>query len=173
MRQVQLQRLPVITVIERNPHRSFSSSKEQALADGILANCIDRRIRQAVCDQLPGLATIVRSVDVGSEVVDPKAADRGIGRVLVKMRSLNLGYLAPRCQLWRRDIAPILPAIMRDPDPSVVCPCPEGIYIVERGSQSINHTSLFHRVRIFREHGTDAGWNTRLWAREVGANGLP
>src|ERR1700735_3923827 len=100
MRQIQLQRFPVIAVVEGNPHAGSSSGKEQALPDGDFAHGVDRSvIRETVSDQLPGLASIVRMVDIRMKVVDAEAAEGSEGGLLVEMRGCLLRHFAPRNQL--------------------------------------------------------------------------
>ena len=80
VRQIQLQRLPVIAIVKRNPDGIFRAGKQQAFAHRIFAHRVDRaEIGQAGGDQLPGLAAIVRAVDVRMQVVDAEAADGGVG----------------------------------------------------------------------------------------------
>ncbi len=42
MRQIQLQRLPVIAVVERRPNAIFAAGEEQSLAYRIFAHGVDR-----------------------------------------------------------------------------------------------------------------------------------
>ena len=75
--QVELQRRPVIAVVERDPHTRLGAGKEQPFANGIFAHRVDGRVvRQAGGDQLPSLTAIVRAVDVRLQVVDAEAAHR-------------------------------------------------------------------------------------------------
>ena len=65
VRQIQLQGLPVVAVVERDPDRIFRAGKQQAFAHGIFAHRVHRaEVGQAGGDQLPGLAAVVRAVDI-------------------------------------------------------------------------------------------------------------
>jgi hypothetical protein len=86
MRQVQLQRLPVIAIIKRYPDGIFCARVKKAFAHGIFANRVDRtKIRKAGSDERPILAAVVRAVDVRVRVVDAETANRGICRLLVEV----------------------------------------------------------------------------------------
>ena len=131
-RKVQLQGLPAISIIERNPDSIFCAREQQALADGIFAHGIDgAEVRQSGRDQFPALAAVVRAIDVGMRVVDAEAAHRGIGSVLVEMRWGELGDLAPWSQLFGGDVSPVLPAIASDPKQAVIGSGPQSIERLE------------------------------------------
>ena len=68
-RQIQPQRLPVIAVVERNVDGRLGAGEEQALLFRILADDVHLAAgalvaRQAVDDARPGLAGVVRAIDV-------------------------------------------------------------------------------------------------------------
>ena len=84
VRQIQLEGLPVRAVIERNVHAEFGARVEQAGAIGILADDARGLVRGdavlAIGEARPGLAEIVRAVDVRREVAEQVAVDRGVRR---------------------------------------------------------------------------------------------
>src|SRR6476660_8490417 len=65
MRQVKLQRLPVIAVIERNEYAALGSREQQSLAHRIFAHYVHRSVIGKAGDNfLPTFAEVVRAVDV-------------------------------------------------------------------------------------------------------------
>jgi hypothetical protein len=75
VRQIQLQRAPVITLIKGDPYRGLGGRKEQATALRIFAHRIRGRVRrEARDDRLPGAAAVARTVEVGMEVIDAHTA---------------------------------------------------------------------------------------------------
>ncbi len=116
VRQIELQRLPVVSVIKRNPNRIFSPGEEQAFANGIFAHRVDgAEVRQAGCNQLPVLAAVVCAIDIGAKIVDAEPTHRSVRSALVEVRRGDLRDLAPRSQFFRRDIGPILPGVVCNP----------------------------------------------------------
>ena len=121
VRQVQLQRLPVLTVIERCPHGFLGRREQQALALWILADGIHGGIRRQACgDGLPGPARVAGAVHVRAQVVDAHAAHGYVGGVDIEMRRLDLRHLAPGRQRGRRDVRPARSVIARHPDKPVI-----------------------------------------------------
>src|SRR4030088_2481999 len=79
-RQIQLQRLPLPSVIERNEHASFRAAKKQAVMPGIDAHGMNIRIRGKTVHKLgPSFTEIGGLKNVRREVVHLVAFD-GDGR---------------------------------------------------------------------------------------------
>ena len=93
---VEPQRLPVVAIVEADEDGEFGAGEEQALAHGIFADGVDGRIGQAADDLLPGVAAIVRAIDVRLQVVEADAVDGGVDGVVVEVRGVELRDLAPR-----------------------------------------------------------------------------
>ena len=93
---VEPQGLPVVAIVEADEDGELGGGVEQALAHGIFADGVDGPIGQAADGLLPGLAAIVRAVDVRLEVVEAKAVDGGIDGVVIEVRGVELRDLAPR-----------------------------------------------------------------------------
>src|SRR6266581_786509 len=75
--QIQSQRLPVVAVIERKINRALGAREEQAFAFGIFAHRIDWLvIRNSVYDLLPRFATVVRTINIWVQVVEPEEIGR-------------------------------------------------------------------------------------------------
>ena len=98
--EIELERLPLFAIVERNEYADLGAGEKQALAFRIFANGVDDSAsRQAVDDFIPGLATIVRAQDVRLQVVKADAVDGRVGRGGVKPRGLDERNLAPRRKL--------------------------------------------------------------------------
>src|SRR5579862_818715 len=74
--EIQLQRLPMLAAIERDPYGIFSSSKNQVLTHRIFAYRVNRTdLWKPFNDQFPGLAGVVSTINIWMFIVDAKAAD--------------------------------------------------------------------------------------------------
>ncbi len=172
MRQIQLQRLPVVAVIERNPYRVFGPGKQQALADGIFAHRVHgTEVGQAARDQLPTLAAIVRAIDIWMRIVDAETTDRCVRSLFIKVRGRDLCNLAPRRELFGRDVGPIPSSIASRPDLAVVGAGPKRADAFERWSKCIDHAALF--VGTLGNECADARWHAGVRPRQVRADRLP
>src|SRR6202043_3127833 len=70
VRKIELERLPMVAVVEGNPNAIFRAGKKQASAHMIFADCVNRRaVRQAAGNQLPGLAAVPGAIYVRLEVI--------------------------------------------------------------------------------------------------------
>src|SRR6476646_5014763 len=78
--QVELKRLPGVAVVNREVNAELRPRKEQAFLYAIFTNgshvCA---VGDTVVDSGPGLAKITRAIDVGADIVESMAVDRGIG----------------------------------------------------------------------------------------------
>src|SRR5579864_2564181 len=75
-RQVELQRLPLVAIIERDVNRALGSGEEQAFTFAIFPDRVSRLvIGQTVGDLLPGLAAVVRAVDIRMQVIETETVD--------------------------------------------------------------------------------------------------
>src|ERR1700686_1444283 len=69
-REIELHRLPVRAIIERNVHTRLSAGIEQTTLGRIFADYArERALSNAVGDLLPGLAIVTRLVEIGFVVV--------------------------------------------------------------------------------------------------------
>jgi len=174
VRQIQLQRLPVVAIVEGNPNTLFRAGKEQPFSQRILANRVDGCvIRQTIGDALPGLAAIVRSINVGVRIVNSEAADGSISGSIIEVRSDELCDFAPRSQRRRSNVLPAGAAIPRDPEQAVIGASPNGVNALERRCQSINDASLLVGVRIFACRVSEIDGYAGMGPRQVRADGLP
>ena len=98
-RHVQPQRLPVRRR-RRTTHRPpLGAGEQQALALRILAHGVHRLAGRNACHDLrPGLAAVVRAVDVRAHVVEAERVDRRVGGQRVEPSRVDDRHLRP----WRR-----------------------------------------------------------------------
>src|SRR2546425_5488670 len=69
--EIQLERLPVRTIVQGKVHPGLGPGKQQALALRVFADGPDiRTFRDAVGDQGPALAIIARAVDEWAKIVE-------------------------------------------------------------------------------------------------------
>ena len=65
-RQIELQRLPVVAVIERHVDPEFCSGKQQIFFLRIFANAAQKSMRRnAIGNQLPGRTIVASSIEIG------------------------------------------------------------------------------------------------------------
>src|SRR5262249_25133151 len=70
VRQVELKRLPMVAVVERDMYCSLSAREKKATAEGVLPDGVDRRIVRQPFDGLPPApSAIAGPVDVWLEIV--------------------------------------------------------------------------------------------------------
>ena len=173
-RQIQLQRLPRIAIIERNVDGVFRPREKQSLPQRIFAHGIHRRIiGQSVGNFLPGPAAIVRAVDVSVQIVEPQTVDRRVRRIRIEMRAVQLRHLAPRRQFRRRHLRPVFSRVARQPDQTIVGACPDQIRVNRRRCQRINHSAMFAFRRIARDQPAQIRRNPRIVPRQIRADDLP
>src|ERR1700733_2064077 len=115
MREIELQGLPVVAVVERNPNAIFCAGKQKAFADGIFAHSVDGSvIGQAVRDRLPSFSAVMRAINVRMQIVDAETADGSVGRLLIEMRRGHLLYFVPWEVFGGVIFRPIFPAAASD-----------------------------------------------------------
>jgi hypothetical protein len=128
-RQVVPQRLPVIAIVKRDEDRLFGAGIQQPAPLRILANhADDPAVGNAARDVRPRLAAVVGAVDVRPQVVETQRVDRGVSGVHVEVRRIHDRHLHPRRECRRRDVLPVLAAITRQVNQSVVGPSPNRIF---------------------------------------------
>src|SRR5438552_3931870 len=83
MRQIRLQRLPVVAVIVRNEKSAFRANIEQARPHWVFAYAVriaEHRMRNAISDRFPGLAIVGRFVDERIAIVHLMTIDSEVSR---------------------------------------------------------------------------------------------
>jgi hypothetical protein len=124
--QIILQWMPGRAVVKGHEDADFGAGEEQAFAHGIFADCVDVSVfRQARDDFFPGLAGIVRAVDVRMEVVHLMAVNCGVGCGRVVAGSFDEADLAPVLDAGRRDVRPMQARIECQLDEAIICAGPD------------------------------------------------
>ena len=79
MRQIQLQRLPVIAIIKRHPHCVFCSGKQQPFAPRVFTNHANEiHVANTANRFLPGLTEVARSEDMRAQIIEIVSIDETI-----------------------------------------------------------------------------------------------
>ena len=125
-RQVELQRLPVVAVVERHEDAELGAGHEQAAPLRILLHRLQvDAARQPRRDLLPAPAAISGAIDIRLIVLETVAVDGRVGFIRVEVRRLQHHHLAPPRQLARRHVRPRLPIVLGDVNVAVVGADPE------------------------------------------------
>ena len=120
-RQVALQRLPRVAVVERDVDAGVGAGVEQAFLDGIGADDGDEMaVRQSIRDLRPGLAVVVRAHGDRVEIVLPVVVDGGVRGAGFERGEIERGDLRPLRDVVRRDVAPVRAAVGGGLDQAVV-----------------------------------------------------
>ena len=120
-RHVVPQRLPVIAIVKRHPHLRVGAGVEQSGLPGIFADGIgDGAARDAGVDLGPGLAAIVRAIEVRRDLVEAQRVGRRIGDQRIEVAGLDVKNACPRLDRRRRDVGPRDARIPRDLDVAIV-----------------------------------------------------
>ena len=172
-RQILLQWLPPVAIVETDEHAGFGAGVKQARAHRVGAHDADRLAGgKARGDVLPGLAAIVRPQDMGFEIVDPLAIDRKIGGIAVAIGLVDARNLAPRLHSGERARLPAAPAVARDAEDAAVAARPDFVGRMGRRLDRYDRpvaasSGVGDRDRI------DAARRIGLLAGKVGADDRP
>src|SRR5208337_639234 len=101
-------------------------------------------------------------------------AEPAHGRIsgfFIKVRSGNLGDLAPGSEIFGSDVGPVLAAVARDPDQTVVGAGPQRRDGFERWRKRVNDSALFFRV--FGNESANTRRRARVFSRQILADRLP
>ena len=128
--QVQPQRLPVISIVERNVDGAFGSCKQQTLSLRILAYHVGILVvRNAVRNLSPVSTSVARTINVWPQIVEPESIDGRIRCVLVKVAGVKNRNLLPCFQLLWRHIGPVSAAIGRPMNQPIIGTGPNKINV--------------------------------------------
>ncbi len=112
-RQVQVERLPVVAVVEGDEHAALGAGIQQSPPLGILAHdAYEVVLRQIVVDLVPVIAVIRHLVDVRPEVVHLVAGYRDVDRAGIVRAHLDRVDLRA-AKILRRDVFPGPSAVAR------------------------------------------------------------
>ena len=125
-RQVELERPPVRSTVERDEYARLRSCIEQGLLRGIFTHGMNvSSVRDAVGEHGPTFAEIGRLVDVWLEIVELVAIERNVGCTCVVRRGFDQADQAPLRHTFWSDVGPRLAAVARDMHEAVIGPNPE------------------------------------------------
>src|ERR1041385_2275454 len=191
-RQIQLQRLPVVTIIERHINSRLRAGKEQPLLFGIFSNhvylCAGALIGwETVDDAHPGLATIVRAIELVLLCAlrnSSAKADVGedVGGIDIVVSSFNSHEARTRRKIGEvRDVVPCLAAVHRVIDLSVAAARPHDTLLYCRDREICNRRAERKRIRTCSgswrrsRRGSDTARYHRLTfrCREIGTERFP
>ena len=173
--QVDLQRLPVLAVVERDEDAGLGAGVEEALAGRVLPNDVDVAARgNPLRDQRPALPAVASPVDVRVDVVDPVPVDGRVDRPGVEVRGLEDADLRPGGEGLRRDVLPGFGVVPRDPDEAVVGAGPDQAVGDGREGEGVNDAAA-RALRVARPggDGVEVGRDAGVLARQVGAEPSP
>src|SRR6266699_3531526 len=125
-RQLQLQGMPVLAIVEGDVYPGLCTRVEQPAPDRIFADHPCKVIfSESPCDLRPGLAIVLRFGEIRLEIVLFVAIGGYIGRGGIVWRRLYDADERPLGQIWRRHVLPALAAIARDMHETIIRACPE------------------------------------------------
>ena len=134
--QVELQGLPVRSVVEADIHAALGARVEQAFALGIDAHRVNIDVlRDAVHDGRPAFSEISGLENVGSEIVHLVPLDRHVRGACVVWRGFDHADRAPFGHGLGRNIVPVTTAISCHVNKSVIAAVPNQVLLHGR----LNH----------------------------------
>src|SRR6185312_13539272 len=172
--QVELDRLPVVAVVERHERAALGAGEEQALAHVVFFDRVDVDAgRESGRDPLPGLAEVARAIDVGLEVLELVPVDAGVGDVLIEVRRFDHRHATPRRDRRRRDIVPRLAVVARDLNETIVGADPDHWHENGRWRDGVDDAALAVAIDLRGRRGVERGRHARIGAREIVADLRP
>ena len=174
-REVELERLPVVPVVEGDVHAEFGGRVQQAASGRILPDGVDEvAIAQAGDDGLPVPAPVAGAVELGLAILDPVPIHGDVGGSGVEGGGLDAGDLGPGRDTGGRDLGPVGAAIGAAPDKAVVRAHPQESFVPGRGGDGVDHAAAGLRAGV-RGHagGLETGRRTGVLAGEIRADHSP
>ena len=114
-REIELQRLPVIAVINGEEDTSSVPAKSRPLRTGCLSNGANiSAIRNTRINARPCFAEIVRAINPCADIVHAVAINGGVGCGSSKMTRINKADFAPDRQTGRCNVRPGFATIARE-----------------------------------------------------------
>ncbi len=146
-RQVQLQRTPVRTIVERNKHSGFSSCIEEPALLRIFPDYSHKAsIRNSLTQFRPAFSVIAGLKDVRPQIVELVSIHSHVGRTGIEGRRIDLADSSPLRHFFRSDVGPRLTFILRKLNQTIVsadpehplfrgrfCECEDGVVILRAG----------------------------------------
>ena len=173
-REVEAQRLPVVTVVERHVDAPLRPGEEERASSRVLAHGVDHLVPGDPLDPFrPRLTAVPGAVDVRVQVVEPEAIHRRKCLERVEVGGLHQRDLAPGREHGRRHVAPGPAAVVRDVDQAVVGAGPDEVLPQERRRDRVNHPAVLARFGVERRERPQVRRHIVRRAREIGADRLP
>ena len=112
--EVELQRLPIVTVIQRHERSALGAGEEETATNRILLHGVHVDAgRQSARDLLPCLAEITSAINVGVEVLQLMAVDARVSCPRIEVRRFDRRHTAPHSDCRRRHILPASATVRR------------------------------------------------------------
>ena len=139
-RQIELQGLPMVAIIERDIDPQFRSGKQQPFADRVFADHPDiRSLGNAIGNLVPAFSVVVGAIDCRGNIVEAMAVNCGIRRSSFEMAGFKDADLAPLREACGRYIVPVFAVILGDLNQARVRPDPYLPGSDRRRCDGINH----------------------------------
>src|SRR6185295_20390500 len=133
----------MVAVVERYMDGAFGACKQQTLSFRIFPNHIGVFVRRNAVGYLsPTGATVVRAINVRTQIVESQSVDRRVGSVLIKMPGIEDGNLLPRSDLFGRNVAPGLATVGGAMNQTIVGTNPNQVHIERRRRHGVDHATL-------------------------------
>ena len=175
-RQIQLHRLPVRAVIERNIDARLSSGVKQSALVRVFANHPgESAVRNSIRNFLPGLAVVTGLVQIRFVVVVLVHGRRDVRRARFERRRVQRIDLNPfRHHVFRRrDVRPVLAAVARQLNETVVGTHPNRSRLHRRLHHCKDGVVVLDARVVFRNRPAGRALPGFVVAREIGTDGLP
>src|SRR6266581_3938610 len=173
-RQVELQGLPVRTIIEGNPRASFGAGIEQALVLGIFANSVNvRAVGKAGGDGRPSFAEISGLVNVGLKVIELVSVDGGVSSAGFERGRFDQADHGPFGKAFGSDVGPIFSIVARELDQAIVGADPEQTFLFRRFGDSENQVVKFDAGLVFGDGAAGILLLGFVVAGQVRTDGFP
>ena len=125
VRQVQLQGLPMVAIVEGYVYSGFRARKEKPFANRVFADGVGKAsLGDATRNLLPSCAAISGAVEVRLVILEPVPVNGGVNRSRVVAGGHEHADLAPGRQAWWSDVVPGFAIVASDLDQAVVRPHP-------------------------------------------------
>ena len=176
VRQIHLQRLPVLPIVERHVHRILSPEVQEAAANRIFLDAVcpaQHAVWNPVGDRLPRLAVVVRLVHIRIAIVRVVEIDREVGRRRVVMGRFDAADPAPQRERVEvlRQVRPGLPAVARHLHLTVIGARPDQAALPRRFGEKDNR--FVTGAAVVAGEAARGSLSILVVQRQVGADHLP
>ena len=125
-RQVELERLPRVAIVQGDEGTTFRPAHEKSASVRVFLHRVHVDTRwQSVRDRLPRLPEVAGPEEVGLKILELVPVDARIGNIRVEVRRLHLRHSAPWRDGRRRHVLPVCTIIRGEMDQAIICAEPE------------------------------------------------